>query len=93
MRNSSDSNDFFADWHTGCGTETRLYLRLVFPGLRVDPPSVLRSVASGWMDICGEDLAVRLLTPGIEPLILATQDGFDTDRGVVRLTAFASADH
>ncbi len=45
------------------------------------------------MDICGKDLAVRLLTPVIEPLILATQDGFDTDRGVVQLTAFASADH
>jgi|GEM_PF-2422685 len=34
--------------------ETRLYPRLVFPELRFDSPSVLGSVASGWMDICGK---------------------------------------
>jgi hypothetical protein len=55
----------------------------MFPELRFDPPSILGRVSSVWMDIFGKDLAVRLLTPGIKPLILATQDGFDTDRGVV----------
>ncbi len=57
----------------------------VCPELRFDPPSDLSSVSSGGTGTCGKDLAVRLLTPGIKPLILAPQDGFDTDRGVVWL--------
>ena len=45
------------------------------------------------MDICGKDLAVHLLTPGIKQLILATQDGFDTDRGVVDWRVLAFVDY
>lgn len=46
--------------------------RLMFPDLRIDPLcfGACREWCEGYLR---QDLAVRLLTPGIKPLILSTQ--------------------